>query len=83
MSLIVCNEQTHEETKAFLMEKLELVKRGRYGEFSRSNTDSRAALMQEVETEEDIAPSMLTSICRKLFPKKRKFDKDTIVDAEV
>jgi phospholipid-transporting ATPase len=82
MSLIVCNEDTREATRAFLLDKLELVRMGVYGESTRDATDSHANLIEDNDEAERVP--LLTGLWRRVLngKKKRRFDKDTVVDAE-
>lgn len=85
--MIICNEQTHSATKKFLTEKLDLVKQGIFADSGRDNLPATMTIEDDaVYASEENVP-LLTGIWRKVFrgrkSRKKQFDKDTIVDAEV
>ncbi|KAJ3221416.1 hypothetical protein HK099_003538 [Clydaea vesicula] len=82
MSMIVCNETTHHETKKFLMDKLELVK---YGTTNLDSIpDTKINYNDSIDEEYDErSPTFFQKLKGKLFKKKKKlFNKDIAVDNE-
>ena len=86
MSMIVCNESTHHDTRKFLLDKLELVRQGLDipgGVESGGIVDGPLMDGELDDTVRDRFAPFKRLYARMFKKKKRMFNKDVVVDAEV